>query len=131
MQVRCKGDRGQILPLAAGILVMAAVAMVLVVHLGRAATDRARARTAADAAALAGAADGRGAADAIAAANRAVIESYRELDDGVLLSVRVGDARATARAARIAEPCAAAAEVDPVHSARCLPTARAPARPRT
>ena len=51
-----KDERGQVLPLAAGIVVLAAAAMLLVVHLGRAANERARARTAADAAALAGAA---------------------------------------------------------------------------
>ena len=127
---RGAGERGQVLPLAAALIALAAVTMVLVVHLGRAATDRARARTAADAAALAGAADGRDAAEAIATANRATIESYAELPDGVLLSVRVGDATATARAARTSAPCSPAAERHPVHSTRCLPTARARARPR-
>ena len=125
-----EGERGQVLPLAAGVVVLAAAAMLLVVHVGRAANQRARARTAADASALAGAAEGRGAADALAAANHAVIESYVELADGVLLRVRVGEATATARAARTAAPCSTAPEAHPVHFGRCPPTARAPARPR-
>jgi uncharacterized membrane protein len=124
-------QRGQVLPLVAGIVVLAAAAMLLVVHLGRAANERARARTAADAAALAGAAEGRDAAEAIATANHAVIESYEELADGVQLSVRLGAARATARAVRTTGPCSTGPEVDPVHFGRCPPTARAPARPRT
>jgi uncharacterized membrane protein len=122
-------ERGQVLPLAAAIIVLAAAAMLLVVNVGRAANERARARTAADAAALAGAAEGRGAAEAIAAANHAVIESYVELPDGVQLTVQVGEATATARAAQ--EPCSTAPEAHPVHFGRCPPTARAPARPRT
>jgi uncharacterized membrane protein len=124
-------ERGQVLPLAAGVIALAAAAMLLVVHLGRAANDRARARTAADAAALAGAAEGRAAATAIAAANHAVIARYDELPDGVQLSVRVGAATATARAARADDRCAAASEAHPVHFGRCPPTARAPARPRS
>ena len=124
-------ERGQVLPLAAGIMVLAAAAMLLVVHLGSAANQRARARTAADAAALAGAAEGRAAADATAAANHAVIEAYVELADGVQLRVRVGAARATARAVRGNEPCSTGPEAHPVHFGRCPQTPRAPARPRT
>ena len=129
-------ERGQVLPLAAGIVVLAAAAMLLVVHLGHAANERARARTAADAAALAGAAEGRDAAEAISTANHAVIETYLELADGVELTVHVGAARATARAARTNgrstnEPCSTGPEAHPVHFGRCPPTPRAPARPRT
>jgi uncharacterized membrane protein len=124
-------ERGQVLPLAAGIVVLAAAAMLLVVHLGRAANERAQARTAADAAALAGAAEGRDAAEAIAVANHAVIESYVELADGVQLSVRLGAARATARAVRTNDSCSTTPEAHPVHFGRCPQTPRAPARPRT
>jgi hypothetical protein len=126
-----RDERGQVLPLAAGVMVLAAAAMLLVVNLGRAANERARARTAADAAALAGAAEGRAAADAVAAANHAVIVSYVELGDGVRLRVRVNRAYATARAARVGAPCSTGPERHPVHFAGCLPRARAPARPRT
>jgi uncharacterized membrane protein len=126
-----KDERGQVLPLAAGIVVLAAAAMLLVVHLGRAANERARARTAADAAALAGAAEGRDAAEAIAIANHAVIETYLEVPDGVELRVRVGRARATARAVSTNDPCSTGPEAHPVHFVRCLPTPRAQARPRT
>jgi uncharacterized membrane protein len=126
-----KDEQGQVLPLAAGVVVLAAAAMLLVVHLGRAANERARARTAADAAALAGAAEGRDAAEAIAIANHAVIETYVEVADGVELRVRVGAARATARAVSTNEPCSTRPEAHPVHFERCPPTPRAQARPRT
>ena len=128
--VHGRDQRGQVLPLAAGVIAIAAVAMVLVVHVGRAANDRARARTAADAVALAGAAEGRAAAEGIAAANHAAIERYTETGDGVLVRVRVGSARATARAARIASGCPTGREAHPVHFGRCPPTAPARVRPR-
>jgi hypothetical protein len=124
------GEQGQVLPLAAGVIAVAAVAMVLVVNLGRAANERARARTAADAVALAGAAEGHEAAQRIAAANHAVIEAYTLTGDGVLVRVRVGSARATARAARTFESCPTAREPHPVHFGRCPPTAPARVRPR-
>jgi len=129
-QVRGQDERGQVLPLAAGVIAIAAVAMVLVVHVGRAANERARARTAADAVALAGAAEGRTAAEGIAAANHAVIESYTETGDGVLVQVQVASARATARAARTTSGCPTAREPHPVHFGRCPPTAPARVRPR-
>ncbi len=47
-------DEGQALPLMAVVLMVAAVAVLLAAHLGGVVVDRARARTAADAAALAG-----------------------------------------------------------------------------
>jgi hypothetical protein len=128
--VRGQGERGQVLPLAAGVITIAAVAMVLIVHVGRAANERARARTAADATALAGAAEGRAAAQGIAVANHAVIEAYTETGDGVLVQVRVGSALATARAERTILGCPTAREPHPVHFGRCPPTAPARVRPR-
>ena len=60
--------------------------------------DTARARTAADAAALASVRGGRAAADAIAAANGATVVDWRQLGDDIVVTVQVGDAVVTARA---------------------------------
>ena len=60
--------------------------------------DAARARTAADAAALASVRDGRDAGAAIAAANGGTIVEWDHVGDDVIVTVRVGDAVATARA---------------------------------
>lgn len=91
-------ERGQALPLLALVLVLAAAAAVVVADLGAAAVHRARARTAADAAALAGAVDGEPAARSIADANGAALVSF--LRDGpiVVVIVQHGPARASATA---------------------------------
>jgi hypothetical protein len=60
--------------------------------------DGARARTAADAAALAGAAEGRPAAAALARVNGGRLVAYRAEGPSVVVTVAVGRARATARA---------------------------------
>ena len=60
--------------------------------------DAARARTAADASALAGASADEAAARRVAMLNGGVLESYRESADGVVVVVSVGTATATARA---------------------------------
>jgi uncharacterized membrane protein len=96
----CRGQRGQALPIAALLLVLCAGALLLVVEVGRVLDERARAATAADAAALAGAAEGEDAARALAAANGAVLESFRLDGADAVVVVRVGRARATARATR-------------------------------
>src|SRR5438128_2221470 len=59
---RGKGERGSVLPLVAVGILVAGGAVLLLGRMGTAAVDRASARTAADAAALAGAAEGRAAA---------------------------------------------------------------------
>ena len=61
---------------------------------GRALEDRARARTAADAAALAGAAEGEAAARRLAAANGGRLVEFRREGDEVVVRVRVGVAAA-------------------------------------
>lgn len=98
------------MPLLAVVVVVLAGAMVLVGHLGVAARDRARAQTAADAAALAAAVDGAAAARAVAAANGATVESIVVGPGAAEVRVRLGSARASA-AARAewpsAEPTAA------------------------
>ena len=67
--MRRSPERGQAVPLLAALLVVAAVVALVVAELGVAAVHGAQARTAADAAALAGAADGEAAARAVAADN--------------------------------------------------------------
>ena len=94
------GERGSAVPLLALIVLVAGGAIVLVGRIGGAAVERASARTAADAAALAGAADGRAAAASVAAADGGRIESYREVGVETEVRVSVGHATALARARR-------------------------------
>ena len=97
-----RGEGGQVLPLVALLLVAMGGTAVLVVRLGGLAAERAQASAAADAAALAGAAEGRDAASRLAAANGGRLLSYR-LDGGdTEVRVALGHASATARAARSA-----------------------------
>ena len=79
---------------------LAAVMMVALGHLGETAVDRTRARTAADAAALAGLEGGADAARRIAAGNGATLVSFHgdSATSQVTVVVAVGDASATARA---------------------------------
>ena len=116
-----ESDRGQLMPLYAVIVLVAAGAIVLVAHLGVLAAHRAHARTAADAAALAGAAEGRPAADEVARANGAVLESFVVAGVDVEVRVRVGSTHATARARREGG-CRSAHQLDPVHFGPCPPT---------
>ena len=73
---------------------------LLIANLGGVANDRARARTAADAAALAGVLGGRDAAVDIARRNGGDVEQYDSDGNHTTVRVRVGRARATASAAR-------------------------------
>ncbi len=82
------------------ILVAAGLLCLVVVRFGAAAADRADARTAADAAALAGAVGGRSAADEIAKANAGAVVRYEAKGRDVKVRVRVRDAAATAKARR-------------------------------
>lgn len=95
---RGTGEHGQAVPLA---LLVVALTLVLTMAVARLAGDVAaagRARTAADAAALAGATDGRAGAARLAAANGAELVGWRVDGETVTVVVIVGDARATARA---------------------------------
>ncbi len=60
--------------------------------------DTARARTAADAAALASVHGGRTVGEAIAVANGATLLDWRQVGDDVIVTVQVGDALVSARA---------------------------------
>ncbi len=97
-------ERGQILPLIAVLVLVMGVLSLGLGRVGHAAVSRARAQTAADAAALAGAADGRGAAEALAQENGARLDKYEELGSSVRVHVSIGDAKAVARAERLGTP---------------------------
>jgi hypothetical protein len=95
---RVRGQRGQVVPLVAVIVVVAAGAALVLARLGTEVIDRARARTAADAAALAGVRGDRVAAERVARADGGALERYVRVGDQVEVTVRVGGFRATARA---------------------------------
>lgn len=95
-----RNERGSTVPLVALLVLAVGGGIVLLGRVGGGAVDRANARTAADAAALAGAAEGRAAADAVAAADRGQIETYREQGMETEVRIRVGRATALARARR-------------------------------
>ena len=99
-----RDDAGQTVPLAAAMLAIVTVALVALVPVGRALADRAHARTAADAAALAGAAEGEQAARALAGANGADLVEFERAGDEVVVRVRVGDVDAYARARAAVRP---------------------------
>ena len=104
-------DRGQATILMALILAMTVGLALTIVEMGRILDDSAQARTAADAAALAGAVEGEEAAAGLAEANGGALEFYEERDIGgdqagtttVMVRVRVGRASQTARASALVE----------------------------
>lgn len=96
--LRLGHDRGQVLPFAALFVLAVAGSVVLLTQLSIVSADRARARTAADAAALAAADGGPAAAERVARANGGHIEAYQEDGCGAQVTVRVGRARASSRA---------------------------------
>ena len=107
-----RDDRGQILSLVLLLSALGAGLAVLVAELGAVAVERARATAAADAAALAAVTergDGRTVAREFAAANGAQLVSFTRDGGEVLVVVRVGRARATARAVAVlcgpGDPC--------------------------
>ncbi|MGE0877422.1 MAG: hypothetical protein AB7L13_01155 [Acidimicrobiia bacterium] len=92
------GHGGQVLPLMAVAVLLAAVMVLMVARTGALAADHARARTAADAAALAGVVGGESAARQLADANGARLERFARHGPEVTVDVRVRRARASARA---------------------------------
>jgi D-alanyl-D-alanine carboxypeptidase/Putative Flp pilus-assembly TadE/G-like len=99
-----RDDGGQIVPLAAAMVALCCVALLALVPVASALDDRARARTAADAAALAGAADGERTARQVAGANGADLLEIERSGDEVVVQVRVGEVEAYARARAIRRP---------------------------
>ena len=99
---RWRDERGQATPLVLVVVVLAVVVTFAVAHLGRSVVDAGRARTAADAAALAGVEGGRDAAARLAAEHGAAILSWSASGPSdavtVTVTVRVGRARASASA---------------------------------
>jgi hypothetical protein len=95
-----RSARGQATPLWAVVIVLAALLLVPSGLLVRASVERAQARSAADAAALAGALEGEGAARSVALANGGRLIAYEARHDLVEVTVVVGDRKATARAER-------------------------------
>lgn len=95
---RCRPDEGQIVLLGALVIVFASLVSVGVAEVGSAMVARQRAHTAADAAALAGLAGGRAAAQELALRNGATLVQFDQSASEVTVVVRVGSARATARA---------------------------------
>jgi len=99
-----RDDRGQIVPLVAAMVALCCVVLLALVPVADALDDRARARTAADAAALAGAADGGQTARQIAEANGADLVEIQRAGDEVVVQVRVGEVEAYARARATGRP---------------------------
>jgi len=98
--IRCRGSGGQVAPLVLAVVALAVVVLLALVPLAQGAQQRAQARSAADAAALAGAAEGETAAREVASANGAELTSWRAAGPDVWVEVRLGEARATAKARR-------------------------------
>ena len=92
------GQRGSVSPLLAVLVLATGGLCVALGRLGGDAVDAARAQTAADAAALAGAAAGEAAGRGLAGANGGRVVAFVEDGEGVLVTVRIGRAMATARA---------------------------------
>lgn len=82
------------------VLVLCVGVILAISVLGQRADDRARARTAADAAALAGASSGLSDAERVARANGGSIQRSGTRDGEFEVEVRVGSAIAVARARR-------------------------------
>jgi len=97
---RCANCSGQMVPWFLVVLLVAVGVMVLIAQLGAVVHDAAQARTAADAAALAGARFGQASARELAEANGAVLVWFTPTADGAEVLVRVGRMRARARAVR-------------------------------
>ena len=94
-------QRGQTTPLLAVVVVAAGGLVYGVGMFGGLVADASRAQAAADAVALAGAADGRDAAERVASSNGAALRSYEADGAEVEVRVAVGGGRAAARARRV------------------------------
>ena len=97
-------ERGAVTVLVAACMVVTALVLLRVVRLGTAAASRAKAQSAADAAALAGVVEGRNGAAELASVNGGVLTDWVDNEDEVQVVVTVDDAQATARARREETP---------------------------
>jgi Flp pilus assembly protein TadG len=91
-------DRGSAAVLSIGVVVVLAVLLLAVAQFGRRVDDAARARTAADAAALAGVRGGRELASELARENGGRLTAFATEKTDVVVTVVVGSASASARA---------------------------------
>jgi hypothetical protein len=92
-------ERGSTVPVMLAVMAVIMIATLSLARAGRNGIDVASAQTAADAAALAGALDGRAAAESLAGENGGYLIAYDERSDGsVDVTVQVGKATASARA---------------------------------
>lgn len=98
-RARGHGDGGQALPWMLLIMMLGFGLLLVAARLAPVLDDSARARTAADAAALAGAAVGETEARSVAAANGGELVAFERSGRLVTVVVRVGAVRARARAA--------------------------------
>lgn len=98
---RPPSQRGSVAPLVAALVVATGGLCLGLGRLGGEAVAAARARTAADAAALAGAAEGEETARAVAAANGGALVEFTEEGAEVQVRARVGGSEAVARAERV------------------------------
>ncbi len=96
--MRGRGEGGQAVPLMVAVMAVGLVFLLGIARLAAGAVHAARARTAADAAALAGAQWGRGAAVAAAADNGGRLRWFEQRGLDVLVTVEVDGATADARA---------------------------------
>jgi len=96
--VRANGGRGQAIPLFLLVVLLAMVLVAFAARLGPTVDSAARARTAADAAALAGAANGPAEARRLAELNGATMISFEQRGTEVVVVVEVNDVRARAAA---------------------------------
>lgn len=96
--VRTRAELGQVLPLVLLVIITAGGLVLVLGRLGGDAVDRARAQSAADAAALAGAAAGRSEAEAVATANGARVVTWEEAGADVRVRVSYRGFVASARA---------------------------------
>ena len=97
-RARACGDGGQALPWMLVIVMLGFGLLVVAARLAPVLDDSAQARTAADAAALAGAAAGEAEARSVAAANGGDLVAFERAGRTVTVVVQVGSVRARARA---------------------------------
>jgi len=91
-------DAGQAAIVVVGATAVTAMLLLSIARFGSRLDAASRARSAADAAALAGASEGRGRAEAMARENGATLMAFVAIDTSVVVTVRVGAEEATARA---------------------------------
>ena len=97
-RLRPRAESGQVVPLMAGLVALVAVLALGTIRLGEVVTDRARAHTAADAAALAGASGGHAMAEEVATDNGGDLVAFVQVRREVEVTVRVSGVEAVARA---------------------------------